>query len=248
MTPCFKSHFSIGKSILTLSEKESEEGPDSIIDICKKNKLDKCVLVEDSMSGFWTAYKNLSKEKIQLIFGLRLSFVNNLNLSPEERMESSHKNIIFANNNEGYKNLIKISSVASTEFYNKEPQIDYNKLKEFWDDKNLSLAIPFYDSYLFNNSLTEKVSIPDFFVEPTYFEENNNHPWDAILSDNLKDFKTEKVKTILYKNKEDFEAWQTFKCITNRSGFRARSLYAPNLEMCCSDEFCFESFLEKVND
>lgn len=246
MIPLFKSHYSIGKSILTLSDKESEEGPDSIIDICKKNKLDKCVLVEDGMAGFWTAYKNLSKIKTQLIFGLRLSFVNNLNLSPEDKTNSAHKNIIFAKNNEGYKKLIQISSVASTKFYNKEPQIDYNTIKEYWDDKNLSLVVPFYDSYLFNNSLTEKVSIPDFFTEPTFFQEENNHPWDVILSDNLKNFKTEKVKTIYYNKREDFEAWQTFKCITNRSGFRARSLYAPNLEMCSSDEFCFESYLENV--
>ena len=52
--PFFKSHYSIGKSILTLQEEgESiENGPRSIIDLCKKNDIKDLHLVDDSMSGF----------------------------------------------------------------------------------------------------------------------------------------------------------------------------------------------------
>ena len=58
--PLFKSHFSIGKSILTLKpESEVDNGPDSIVQIAKDNKLKKVFLVEDCFSGFLQAYKNL---------------------------------------------------------------------------------------------------------------------------------------------------------------------------------------------
>ena len=40
MIPIFKSHYSIGRSILTLEDKSEEDNyPDSIIEICKNNKL-----------------------------------------------------------------------------------------------------------------------------------------------------------------------------------------------------------------
>ena len=44
--PLFKSHFSIGRSILTLEDEEKEENqPDSIIDIAKDNNLKEVNLV-----------------------------------------------------------------------------------------------------------------------------------------------------------------------------------------------------------
>jgi len=46
--PLFKSHYSIGKSILTLDKagSSSKEGSSSIVDIVKENKLDQVFLVE----------------------------------------------------------------------------------------------------------------------------------------------------------------------------------------------------------
>ena len=53
MLPLFKSHYSIGKSILTLNApSEDDGGAVSVFDIAKKHNLDKVVLVEDSLIGF----------------------------------------------------------------------------------------------------------------------------------------------------------------------------------------------------
>lgn len=244
MAPLFKSCYSLGKSILTLEESSELDHADSIFQIARDNNLKEICLVEDSMGGFLQAWKNAQKLNIKLNFGLRLSFVNDLNLSSEEKLKSSHKNIIFIKSEEGYKRLIKISSKAFTEFFNKEAQIDYNFCKSLWSDKDLLMAIPFYDSYLMNNLLTTKTCIPNYFSEPVYFEENNEHPFDFIISDKLKELgiSTEKVKSVYYKNEEDFVAWQTFKLLSNRS-YGQTSLSKPNLENCCSDKFSFESFL-----
>ena len=58
--PIFRSHYSIGRSILTLNPLVSSDGagPDSIIDICHEAKLKTFYLVDDSMSGFLEAYTN----------------------------------------------------------------------------------------------------------------------------------------------------------------------------------------------
>ena len=57
MIPLFKSHYSLGRSILTLEDKdEKDDYPDSIIQICKENKMKELYLVEDNMSSFLEAY------------------------------------------------------------------------------------------------------------------------------------------------------------------------------------------------
>ena len=90
------------------------------------------------------------------------------------------------------------------------------------------------------------------FTKPTFFLENNNLPFDSIIENNVKKFckekgfETEKTKTIYYKNRKDFEAFQTYKCICSRGGWsgRSASLQKPNLDHCGSKEFCIESWKE----
>ena len=101
MTPVFKSTFSIGRSILTLDSQGLEGGPDSIIEICKENSIDRLVLVEDSMTGFVTAHNRCKEAGIDLVFGLRITCCNNT----YEEDDSDHKIVIFAKNDEGCKLL-----------------------------------------------------------------------------------------------------------------------------------------------
>ena len=51
-----------------------------------------------------------------------------------------------------------------------------------------------------------------------------------------------KTKSIFYKNKMDFGAYLTHRCISKRT-----SLEKPNFDGMCSNEFCFESYKEAVN-
>jgi len=45
-----------------------------------------------------------------------------------------------------------------------EGRIDWKTLKKHWNEDNLTLCVPFYDSYIFNNLLTGKVCYPDIFT------------------------------------------------------------------------------------
>ena len=246
--PLFKSHYSLGKSVLTLAKAGSSEPdePSSIIDIAKKLKLDKVYLVDDSISGFLEAYKSCEDAKLNFSFGLRLTICDDINNKTAESREKEHKVIVFIKKSEGYQNLIKISTVASTNGFYYYPRIDCKTLREFWNNENLLLCIPFYDSYVFKNNLTYSICAPDFsFCDPTYFVEDNNLPFDGILKKKVEETTPDKnlvvkAQSIYYENKEDFLAYLTFRCISERT-----TLSKPNLEHCSSNEFCAESFEEK---
>ena len=246
--PLFKSHYSLGKSILTLAKAGSSEAdePSSIIDIAKKLSLENLYLVDDSISGFLEAYKSCEDAKINLRFGLRLTVCDDIDNKTAESRDKEHKVIVFIRNSEGYKDLIKISTVASTNGFYYYPRIDCKILKNLWNENNLSLGIPFYDSYVFKNNLSYSICVPDFsFCNPVYFVEDNNLPFDGILKSKVEEIVSDKMlavksQSIFYENKEDFLAYLTFRCISERT-----TLNKPNLEHCSSNEFCAESFKEK---
>ncbi|HIL27254.1 MAG TPA: PHP domain-containing protein, partial [Nitrospinaceae bacterium] len=152
--PLFKSHYSIGKSILTLEDQEEKtpNNPSSIIEIAKRNKMETVFLVEDSMSGFLEAFKNCEENKIKLVFGLRVNICDNAQNKNKESLEKECKYVILARNQEGHKRLIKISSVASCDGFYYQPRTDLKTVAKYWNDKDLQLCVPFYDSFLFNNT------------------------------------------------------------------------------------------------
>jgi DNA polymerase III alpha subunit len=247
MLPIFKSHYSIGKSILTLKHPDStiDGASDSIFKILQGASLNKLILVEDSPTGFLQARKISFELDIDLIFGLR---INVRSFESDEDKESQHKVIIFAKNDSGSKLLNKIYSKVFCEL---KGVADYKTLKEFWNEDHLMLAVPFYDSFLYFNSFYFANCVPDFsFCKPKFFIENNNLPTDLILSKLVRkyckdnSFEYNLSKSIYYNKKSDLEAFQTYKCICNRNFGRKKSLSNPGFDGLGSREFCFESYLE----
>ena len=245
--PLFKSHYSLGRSILTLSNEYEKTGPESIIKICLDNDFQDLHLVEDCMSGFLQAYINSKEAKLKLIFGLRIEVCSDMEDKSEESHDSASKYVVYCLNSQGYKDLIKIHDLASKDGFYYKPRIDYANLKRLWT-KNLKLCVPFYDSFIFNNNLLGRSCFPefDFAGSITFFVEDNGLPFDDLLLDNVKTFvkntdhEMTKAKSIFYKNKKDFKHYLTFRCINNRS-----TLNMPQLEHMCSDEFSFESWKEQ---
>jgi DNA polymerase III alpha subunit len=256
LIPLFKSHFSIGKSILTLSAPKSEgaeDSSDSVFDIALNNNLEKVFLVEDSFMGFLQARKVCSDLSKQLIFGIRLDFCEDAsNIEDSKSVKCSHKIIIFPKNSDGCKDLNKIYTLAKTKY---KGWLDLNILKKHWNENNLSLAIPFYDSFLFNNLTTFQSCFVNFsFTNPTFFTESNDLPFDSIINQSVKNYcdknnlETQAVQSIYYKDKKDFSAYLTYKLICGRSSFAGRelSLEKPNFDHLGSDQFCWESYMEKL--
>lgn len=251
--PLFKSHFSVGHAILTLSlDEKIEYSPVSIFTLAKEASLKEVFLVESNFSSFLEAYKHAEASKVKLIYGIRMFLTESIqDKSPEAECKRS-KIIIFMRNTEGYKDLCKIWSLASSEgLYSKRhteakaAHIDYQNLKSLWTN-NLKLAIPFYDSFLHMNVLDCGTCVPDFsFTEPVFFKEDNNLPFDEIIASKLDSYLASTnyplvlAKSIYYENREDYLAYITARCINNRS-----TIEKPEINHMCSDEFCFESWKE----
>jgi DNA polymerase III alpha subunit len=246
MIPIFKSTYSIGKSILTLDhpDKVRDDGPDSIFSIAKDNKLSTIYLVEDSMVGFFDAFKKCQDLGIQLCFGYRFTCCNDY-----ENKDSNHKLIAFAKNDQGCKDLNRFYSFVNTQ---RDGRISDQDLVNMWTE-NMLLVVPFYDSFIFNNHFCLGNCIPDFKSIPVlYFIERNNLPFESMIEKAVREYaskhsiyKPELVKSIYYRYKSDVEAFQTYKILCNRSFGRQATLSSPNLNHFGSDEFCWESFQEQ---
>jgi DNA polymerase-3 subunit alpha len=244
MIPLFKSHYSLGRSILTLEDKnEADDYPDSIIQIAKENNLNEIFLVEDNMSSFLEAYTNTNNNKIKLNYGVRISITESINDKTDESRTKNSKVILFFKNKKGYESLTKLFSIAAKDGFYYEPRLDYSILKQNWSD-DLILAIPFYDSFIFNNTLKNSICVPQFdFTKPVIFIEDNDLPFDLIIKDKMLAFAKENklelfnTKSIYYNFRKDFKTYLTFRCINNRS-----VLNKPEIEHMSSNEFCFESW------
>jgi DNA polymerase-3 subunit alpha len=243
MIPLFKSHYSLGRSILTLEDKpERDEYPDSIIQIAKENKLSEIFLVEDNMSSFLEAYTNTKNNNIKLNYGLRVSVTENISDKTDESRLKNSKFILFFKNKKGYELLTKLFSIAAKDGFYYEPRLDYSTIEKNWTE-DLILAIPFYDSFIFNNTLKNTICVPQLnFTKPIAFIEDNDLPFDLIVKEKMLSFSEKNdlevfnTKSIYYNSKKDFKTYLTFRCINNRS-----ILNKPELDHMTSNEFCFES-------
>jgi DNA polymerase III alpha subunit len=204
--------------------------------------------VEDSLLGLPEISKKCKKLGIFLRFGLRISCRNS---DSESDVNSDHKIIIFALTKNARPHLNRIFShghVKNNGF------ITFDYLKSIWT-KDLLLAIPFYDSFIHKNNFTFSNCVPDFsFCTPIFFIEDNNVSYDQLLKDKVLEFvnkfnyETFETKTIYYKEKKDVFAMQAYKIICDTAFGKNRSLQKPELKHFGSDEFCYESFLEKENN
>lgn len=246
IVPIFYDHSS-HKSILTFDD-EVEGGPDNILKICKDNEIKKCYFVSNNFHTFVNAWKAAKKKEIQLIFGLELWICNDCKIHEDQSVKSNNKIIIFMKNSEGYNDLIKLYTACYTNEENKyyKYRFDYEQLKKYWTN-NLLLAIPFYDSFICQNLLQYEANIvPDFPVKPVIFREiDSGLPFERLINGALdefnknKDYEEVNVKTIYYKDRKDAAAWIVYRSIGLHSNFSA-----PEMDYCCSDNFCLESFKE----
>ena len=220
MIPLFKTENSIGKSILKISQ---------VFSLAK----DEVVLVEDSMSGFRKANKESAKTGKPLRFGLRIETTSG---------NQPSKVIFFSKGNKGIDSLRRIYTKAFTK-NNGVYELEKSELED------LKIAIPFYDSYIhrnIHNFGSHELDLEG--LNPVFFEENNNHPFDILIKRAIVDMgiKTTPAKSIYYEKKEDFTAFQWFKAMANRSGGRTPTFERPDLSYFCSDEFCWEAYLESL--
>lgn len=226
--PLFKTSYSIGKSLLNVED---------IISIAQANKLKKVTLVEDNFYGFRSANSAFMHAEIPMVYGVRLPVF-------KSESEKSSKLVFFAKNNKGLNNLRNLYSKC------KLSPLEVLNITKVSDQEleDIKIGVPFYDSYIYNNifhfGLCE-LNLNDY--DHFYMQEDNNHPFDFQIKNKLDDLKikTQKTKSIYYRDRDDFEAFQMYKAVCSRKQGKIPTFSKPNLNDFCSDDFCFESYLEK---
>lgn len=234
--PLFKSHFSISKSILTLDVKEKENGPRSIIKLVQQYNIKLPFLIEDNFSSFLEAYTNFKEIDQHFVYGIRLTFCADVNDKSEESINTECKYVILFNNTQGYYDFIKIWNRAATDWFYYIPRADFSNIKPLWTN-NLTLAVPFYDSFLFNNNMTCKNCIPSTEIVPeVYFLEKNDLPFDQNIANIVRKYAQDseivETQSIYYEKPDDFLPYLTMRCIGKRS-----VITKPQLDHMSSDSF-----------
>lgn len=246
--PLFTTDYSVGKSILTVSDADEikDNAPVSITLIAQKYAINPMFVIENNMTGFFKTYKQFAKIGSQFVFGLKLVMVNDMSVKNSDSLEGESRAIILMKDSAGITNLNKIYSRAATEGRYYVPRADWKLLKEFWCD-SFVLAMPYYRSFIATNLLYNAQCVPDFPAEPVFFRESHNLPFEDLIDDALLNYcakngnKILRAHSIYYFKTEDIHAFQTYKCITNRS-----SLAVPNSNHFFSESFSFETYLNSI--
>jgi len=229
--PLFKSTFSIGRSLLRVED---------LVDIAESGEIKKMILVEDNFYGFRVINKAFLNTDVPMVFGVKLPVVQS-----SCYLEKPSKLIFFPKNNKG----VAMARKLYTKCYTSEGECLHLDDLGGGELDDMSIGVPFYDSYVFNNIFHFgmcELSLDKY--DHFHIEESNDHPFDFQISAALKKLgvKTEKAKSIYYRDKEDFEAFQMYKAICSRKQGRVPTYSNPRLNDFCSDEFSYESFLENV--
>lgn len=240
IVPIFTSSYSISKSLLTLDKPAEiqDNSSISVFSIAKHFKLPKVILAEDNLCGFYEAYSHSSDKNIQLIFGLNLEVVNNL----DQEHAGSFVTVWLRNSN-GYEDLLRINSFANKEGYRHPcPRIDWLTLNELYTD-NLVVSIPFNSGFLFKNLTNLEADNTPIFktFSPLFFIHRQGLPWEDELESLTVKYCKENGYTIFnghhiyYYSDSDSTALQVLRCLNNRSNFEK-----PELPHFISNEFSFE--------
>ena len=107
-----KTNNSILKSLIKINE---------LIDYAKKNDIKALTITDENMYGTYDFYKECIKNDIKPIIGLEIKI--------------QEKIVLYAKNYDGYRNLMKLSTIQS------EREIEANELKQYSD--NLICILPY---------------------------------------------------------------------------------------------------------
>lgn len=248
--PLFKTEYSLHRSILTLEdkftpEKEKYHKDRSIIKQVQDNNIELPFIIDDSITSYAETDKNFAKINQKFAYGIRFTFCADVNDKSESSLDTECKYIILTKNYQGYLDLIPIWNRAATDNFYYVPRLDFNTIKPLWT-KNLILAVPFYDSFLFNNNMTCRNCIPSTEIVPEiFFLEYNELPFDKevrkIVKKYAENIPTIETQSIYYETPDAFLAYLSMRCIGKRSVWNK-----PNLDNFCSDTFNLENWKWKV--
>lgn len=217
-----RSHY----SILTALAK-----PDEYIEIALSEGMPALALTDNGHTyGLVEFYKKAKKAGIKPILGMDIHVapLGHTNKTPENRSSSL---VLLAKNNDGYQNLLKLSTIASLEGFYYRPRIDDELLKEYGAglialSGGLGGAIP--KAILENDLKKAKELIKNYqnlFGKDSFYLEIQDQPevanWSIVNKALIELSKVLAAPLIAtndcyYANPEDAEAHDVLICVQNQ--------------------------------
>ncbi len=182
-----------------------------------------------NMYGVIEFYKKCTAAGIKPIIGME-AYVSPVSIYDQNKPRENAHLILLCKNETGYKNLIKLSSIAFVDGFHYRPRIDYELLEQYHEgliclSACLAGDIP---QYLLNDRYDEAkklaLYLKDVFGEDFYIElQNHGIPEQLVVLPKLNalarelDIKTVATNDIHYVQKSDAEAQDVLLCVqTNR--------------------------------
>lgn len=221
-----------------------------------------------NMYGTIQFYKTCVKEGIKPIIGME-AYVAPQSISEKTGMRENAHLILLAKNETGYRNLIKLSSIAFVDGFYYRPRIDHQLLETYHEgliclSACLAGEIP---QLLLTNRYSEAQKIAqwykDLFGEDYYIElQNHGLPEQLIVLPRLNELakelgiKTVATNDVHYVRKDDAEAQDVLLCIqtghfvdeTNRMCMEAEEFYLKSEEEMRLRMFDYEESIDNTNE
>lgn len=203
------------------------------------------------MYGIIDFYKACKNEGVKPILGCEIYVApRKLTLKEGKQDASNYHLVLLAKSNEGYKNLMKIDSLASVDGFYYRPRIDYENLRKYSKDiVALSACLGGeVQQHILNNNYEEAkkkaLLYEDIFGKGNFFLELQDHGMDDQKRVNAELIKLSKeidiplvaTNDVHYIEKEDSKAHQVLVCIQT-----GKKIDDPNKLEFNSNEFYLKS-------
>ncbi|OGM12435.1 DNA polymerase III subunit alpha [Candidatus Woesebacteria bacterium RBG_16_34_12] len=158
-----------------------------------------------AMYGVIEFYKKCKRENIKPIIGIEL-YTTNLDYKqkPEKGRVKNHHLILLAKDNQGYRNLMNLTSIAHLEGYYYRPRVDKETLKKYSQGLICTSACPQGEvsSALIENDYKKAKEVAEWFVNvfgKDYYLEVQRHEAEKFIES----VESEQLKEDLLNQKEN---------------------------------------------
>lgn len=184
-----------------------------------------CISEHGSMASCYRFYKECKSQDIKPIIACEFYYATDI-----KEKEKNYHLLLIAKNNEGYKNLCRLSSEAYINGFYRKPRIDFELIKKYRDGIIASTACMagYAQQLLLNGEVdacnAELDRFHSLFGDDFYLEiHNHNIPEEAVIRDHFRSYGREKGVKCIYGNdshyilKQDKEIHNIFKQIAYNS-------------------------------
>ena len=122
-------------NVMTPGDKEKKIEPKSkFFELCKQKNMPAVAITDHgNMYGTYQFYKLAKLSGVKPIIGCEFYMTEDLRVKSGDGKREFFHLVLLAKNNQGYKNLVKLNSIAFVDGFYYKPRIDFETLSKYHD-------------------------------------------------------------------------------------------------------------------